>query len=113
MPFVLGSDSRRPRDVEIGERVLQLVRLVSECGQAHRRTPSEALPRSSAPRGASWSSSSSPTRLVVDIRDPVARGFPIDDLVPTTVADAIRRLGSRGARVETGTVVDEDAERPT
>jgi nicotinate-nucleotide adenylyltransferase len=28
-----------------------------------------------------------------DIRDRVARGLPIDDLVPTKVAEAIRRLG--------------------
>jgi nicotinate-nucleotide adenylyltransferase len=93
--FVLGSDELAEFSAwKSPERVLELVRL----GVAMRPgTSPDALRSVAAEFGAE-------RRIVEfelephpisssDIRDRVARGFPIDDLVPTTVADAIRRLG--------------------
>jgi nicotinate-nucleotide adenylyltransferase len=93
--FVLGSDELAAFWTwKSPERVLELVRL----GVAMRPgTSPHTLRRVAAELGAEG-------RIVEfeldphpisssDIRDRVAHGLPIDDLVPTKVADAIRRLG--------------------
>jgi nicotinate-nucleotide adenylyltransferase len=93
--FVLGSDELAAFSTwKSPERILELVRL----GVALRPGTSPAVLRSvAAELGAEG-------RIVEfelephlisssDIRDRVARGAPIDDLVPRKVADAIRRLG--------------------
>ena len=93
--FVLGSDELAAFSTwKSPERILELVRL----GVALRPgTSPDALRGVAAELGAEG-------RIVEfelephpisssDIRDRVARGLPIDDLVPAKVADAIRRLG--------------------
>jgi nicotinate-nucleotide adenylyltransferase len=93
--FVLGSDEFAAFSTwKSPERILELVRL----GVALRPgTSPDALRGVAAELGAEG-------RIVEfelephpisssDIRDRVARGLPIDDLVPAKVADAIRRLG--------------------
>ena len=93
--FVLGSDELAAFSTwKSPERVLELVRL----GVALRPgTSPDALRGVAAELGAEG-------RIVEfelephpisssDIRDRVARGLAIDDLVPAKVADAIRRLG--------------------
>jgi nicotinate-nucleotide adenylyltransferase len=93
--FVLGSDELAALSTwKSPERILELVRL----GVALRPgTSPDALRGVAADLGAEG-------RIVEfelephpisssDIRDRVARGLPIDDLVPAKVADAIRRLG--------------------
>jgi nicotinate-nucleotide adenylyltransferase len=93
--FVLGSDELAAFSTwKSPERILELVRL----GVALRPgTSPDALRGVVADLGAEG-------RIVEfelephpisssDIRDRVARGLPIDDLVPAKVADAIRRLG--------------------